>query len=102
MTKPNILGISGSLRRESFNTALLNSLVHDLADDINLTVQTLNDIPPFNQDDEGDPPAGVVALRDAIRAADGLLVSSPEYNHGVPGVLKNALDWASRPYGQSS
>lgn len=102
MTKPKILGISGSLRKASFNTAVLNSLTQDFAADIDLTVRTLEDIPLFSQDLEEDPPAGVVKLREEIKAADGLIISSPEYNYGAPGVLKNALDWASRPYGESS
>ena len=102
MAKPRILGISGSLRRESFNTAVLNTVKEALADKIDMTLHPLGDIPLFNQDDEGDPAKSVTALRDAIRNADALIVSSPEYNHSTSGVLKNALDWASRPFGQSS
>ena len=102
MNRPNILGVSGSLRAGSFNTSVLNSLVQDFASDMDLSVRTLEDIPLFNQDLEDDVPASVLQLREQFRAADGLIISSPEYNYGIPGVLKNALDWASRPYGQSS
>lgn len=100
MTK--ILAISGSLRRESFNTAILKTLGEGL-EGVDFEIFPLNDVPLYDQDlDTATPPAAVAALRQAIRAADGLIVSSPEYNYGISGVLKNALDWASRPYGQSA
>jgi chromate reductase len=62
----------------------------------------LGSIPPFNQDEENDPPEAVARLKQAVRAADGILFVTPEYNYSVPGVLKNAIDWASRPYGDSA
>jgi chromate reductase len=93
----NLLGVSGSLRAASFNTALLCAS-QDLAPaGVTITLFGLHDLPLFNQDveDQGDPPA-VTAWKDAIRGADGLLLASPEYNGGITGVLKNAIDWASR------
>ena len=93
----NILGISGSLRRDSFNTALLRAAGRLLPDDMTLTLRLLHDIPLYDGDVEAQGlPASVVAFREAIRSADGLLVASPEYNNSIPGVLKNAVDWASR------
>ncbi|MBU6248182.1 MAG: NAD(P)H-dependent oxidoreductase [Xanthomonadaceae bacterium] len=92
-----LLGISGSLRRASFNTALLHAAAELLPSGHTLVIHDLHGLPLFDQDveDEGDP-AEVVALKDAIAAADGLLLASPEYNGGITGVLKNAIDWASR------
>ena len=93
-----LLGISGSMRRESNNTAVLRTLQMSMPPGIGLSVVTLDDIPPYNQDVElcGVPP-GVQRLKSAIEASDGIILCSPEYNHGMPGVLKNALDWVSRP-----
>ena len=95
-----ILGISGSLRRDSHNTRLLAAAAELLPDDAELTVWTgLRDVPPFDQDDEaGPPPEAVAELRDALADADAVLIATPEYNGSVPGQLKNALDWASRPH----
>ncbi len=93
----NILGISGSLRQASFNTALLHA-AHELAPaGMNITLHRLHDLPLFDQDveEQGDP-APVTALKQAIDVADGLLLACPEYNGGITGVLKNAVDWASR------
>ncbi|GLC95468.1 NAD(P)H-dependent FMN reductase [Cupriavidus sp. TA19] len=93
-----LLGISGSMRRESNNTAVLRTLQMSMPAGIGFSVVTLDDIPPYNQDVElcGVPP-GVQRLKSAIEASDGIILCSPEYNHGMPGVLKNALDWVSRP-----
>ena len=103
MNRPRLLGISGSLRRESYGTAVLASLAEAIAPDAELVLHPLNDVPLYDQDlDDETPPAGVAALRRAIIDADGVIVVSPEYNYGMSGVLKNALDWASRPYGQSA
>jgi len=94
-----VLGISGSLRNASLNSALLRAAV-DLAP-ATMRVEVfdgLRDVPPYDGDlDTDTPPTAVARLRHAIGSADALLLSSPEYNYGVPGVLKNALDWASRP-----
>ncbi len=92
-----LLAISGSLRRESHNTAVARSLAQTARPGIAIEVLTLEEVPLYNADRDDPPPAGVAALREAIAAADGLIVVSPEYNYGIPGVVKNALDWASRP-----
>jgi chromate reductase len=97
-----ILGLSGSLRRESHNSRLLRAAGTLLPAGSELVVfDRLGEIPPFNEDHEQDPPASVVAFKQAIAEADGLLIASPEYNHSIPGVLKNALDWASRPIAET-
>jgi chromate reductase len=99
MNEITVLAMSGSLRRASHNTALLRAAQRNGPPGLSIDLYTgLADLPPYNQDHDGDhPPEPVVNLRAAIAAADGLLIASPEYNHSVPGVLKNALDWASRP-----
>ena len=103
MNKPiNILGIAGSLRRQSYNRSALRAAQQLAPSGVNLTIFELDDIPGFNQDDEQNPPAKVVELKQQIRAADALLFVTPEYNYSVPGVLKNAIDWASRPYGDNA
>jgi chromate reductase len=94
-----VCGIAGSLRRGSYNRALLRAAVALAPDGMQIAVfDRLRDVPPYDADVEaaGDPEP-VVALKAAIRDADALLVVTPEYNYGVPGVLKNAIDWASRP-----
>ena len=102
MTKPRLLGISGSLRKASTNTAILKALAEAVAHRATLEIFPLNDIPLYDQDIDVDPlPASILAFRDAIAAADGVVIASPEYNYGMSGVLKNALDWASRPYGKA-
>ncbi len=95
---PTLLGLSGSLRAASHNTAVLHCLPALLAGRASLQVMTLNELPPYNADLDGDAmPAPVKVFKQAIAAADALVICSPEYNWGIPGVLKNALDWASRP-----
>jgi chromate reductase len=102
MSKPRLLGISGSLRKASTNTALLKALAETVADRAVLEIFPLNDIPLYDQDMDVEPPLpAVAAFREAIAKADGVVITSPEYNYGMSGVLKNALDWASRPYGKS-
>jgi chromate reductase len=95
-----ILGISGSLRRDSFNTRLLAAVAERLPDDVELVRwDGLAAVPPFSEDAEAAPaPAAVVELRAAIADADAVLFATPEYNGSVPGQLKNALDWVSRPH----
>jgi len=95
-----ILGISGSLRRDSHNTRLLRAAAEMLPPGAELELfDGLGDVPPYNEDVDVEPaPAGVERLRRAIADADALLISTPEYNASVPGVLKNAVDWASRPF----
>ena len=94
----NVVGFAGSLRRGSYNRALLRAATELAPPAIHIVIHELDGIPLYNGDVEaiGAPPS-VVQLRDAIRQADGLLIATPEYNHGVPGVLKNAIDWLSRP-----
>jgi len=94
-----ILGISGSLRRDSYNAALLRHAGKVFeAEGAQFDVYTgLREIPPFDEDEEVDAPQAVVSLRQAIAAADGVIFATPEYNSSIPGVLKNALDWVSRP-----
>ena len=97
-----ILGIAGSLRKQSYNRALLRA-AHELTpEDARMDIFELDGIPPFNQDDEATPPAKVADLKQQVRNADAILLVTPEYNYSVPGVLKNAIDWASRPYGDSA
>jgi chromate reductase len=99
-----VLGISGSLRRDSLNSALLRAAAERLPAGAELVrFERLAEVPPFNEDAEAAPaPSAVRELREAIRAADAVLIATPEYNHSLPGQLKNALDWASRPAGQSA
>ena len=93
-----ILGVSGSLRGGSYNTKLLRAAGELLLDEVDFEIwDGLKAVPPFDEDDEADPPAGVAELRDAIARADAILFATPEYNGSVPGQLKNAVDWASRP-----
>ena len=95
-----ILGISGSLRKDSHNTALLRAAAELLPPGVEFELfDGLRDVPPYDADEDapGLHAPGVVALKEAIERADAVLISTPEYNHSIPGVLKNALDWASRP-----
>ena len=93
-----LVAISGSIRRASNCTAVLRSLQPLLPPEVEVQLVPLDDIPPYNADLDGDtPPEPVARLKRAIAEADGLVLCSPEYNYGMPGVLKNAIDWASRP-----
>ena len=93
-----LLGISGSLRRHSYCTAILRTLGQTVAESATLEIFDLSSIPPYNEDEEGERlPQAVLDLRQAVEKCDGVVLASPEFNHGMPGVLKNALDWASRP-----
>jgi chromate reductase, NAD(P)H dehydrogenase (quinone) len=103
MSKPvRILGIAGSLRRESYNRAALRAATQLVPEGASIEIFELDGIPGFSQDEEQNPPAKVVELKRRIREADAILIVTPEYNYSVPGVLKNAIDWASRPYGDSA
>jgi chromate reductase len=99
-----ILGISGSLRRGSHNTALLRAAAKSLPSGVELEVyEGLADLPHYDADLDVDPaPESVARLREAIAEADGVLISTPEFNGSIPGALKNALDWASRPFPDNS
>lgn len=102
MSTYRIAVLVGSLRKDSFNRALANAVAALGPDDFTFDQVRLDDLPPYNQDTEQQPGDAVTRLRDTIRSADGLLFATPEYNRSVPGVLKNAIDHASRPYGQST
>jgi chromate reductase len=100
-----VLGISGSLRRDSYNSALLRAAAERLPGGVDfVSFDRLAEIPAYDADLEENAPApdAVEALRDAMREADAVLVATPEYNSSIPGALKNALDWASRPAGESA
>ena len=100
-----VLGISGSLRRDSLNSALLRAAAERLPGGAELVeFERLGEVPPYDEDVENHEPApdAVRALREAIREADAVLIATPEYSHSIPGQLKNALDWASRPAGKSA
>ena len=98
MVEPvHILGFAGSLRKNSYNKALLRIAVELMPKNAEFSAFDLEGIPPFNQDLETQPPGKVVDFKSSIRAADAILIATPEYNYSIPGVLKNAIDWASRP-----
>jgi len=97
-----ILGFAGSLRKGSYNKALLRAAMELLPKDTKLEIFDLEGIPPFNQDLETKMPEKVKEFKAKIRAADAILIATPEHNYSIPGVLKNAMDWASRPYGDNS
>jgi chromate reductase len=101
VTSIRIVGLPGSLRKASFSRAILLGLRNNLPEKVTLEICDLK-LPLYNEDDDRpDAPAEVQGLRDAIAESQGVVIVTPEYNHGIPGVLKNALDWVSRPFGKS-
>ncbi len=103
MNQPiRILGIAGSLRRQSYNRGVLTAAAELVPEGAAIEIFELDGIPGFNQDDEQNPHERVVEFKSRIRGADAVLFVTPEYNYSIPGVLKNAIDWASRPYGDSA
>ena len=98
----NIVTIAGSLRKDSFSLKIANELAKLAPDSLKLEVITPAGISFFNQDLEGAPPADWLSFRDKLQKSDGIIFVTPEYNRAIPGVLKNAIDVASRPYGKSS
>src|ERR687893_302926 len=103
MSKPiRILGIAGSLRRLSYNRSALRAAAELAPEGATVEIFELDGIPGFSEDDEQNPPDKVTELKMRIRQADAVLIVTPEYNYSIPGVLKNAIDWASRPYGDSA
>ena len=96
--KVKILGFVGSLRKDSYNKALMRAAVELTPENAEMEVFDLKEIPPFNQDFERDPPPSVKEFKAKIKTADALLITTPEYNYSIPGVLKNAMDAASRPH----
>lgn len=97
-----ILGIAGSLRQGSYNKSTLRAAIELAPAGAVIEEFDINGLPGFNQDDEQNPPEKVAELKRKIRESDAILFVTPEYNYSVPGVLKNAIDWASRPYGDSA
>ena len=101
-TPHNVVIIAGSIRKESFTLKIANALAKLAPDSLKPEVVTLNDISFFNQDLEANPPADWLAFREKLQKSNGVLIVTPEYNRSIPGVLKNAIDVGSRPYGKSS
>jgi chromate reductase, NAD(P)H dehydrogenase (quinone) len=98
-----VLGISGSLRRGSYNSELLRLAAESLPDGVELAVWAgLETLPAFDEDEESSPPLAVASFRDAVAESDAVLIATPEYNGSIPGALKNALDWGSRPRATSA
>lgn len=102
MAQYKIAVVVGSIRKDSFNKKLASALEKLFPADFSFTHVRIDDLPPYNQDDDGNPSAEVKRLKGEIKAAQGVLFVTPEYNRSIPGVLKNAIDHASRPYGQSA
>lgn len=102
MTTLNVLAIAGSLRKASFNRGILRAAQELAPSDMKIEIFDLNGIPAFNEDDEAKPVDTVAKFREKIAAADAVLIATPEYNYSIPGVLKNAIDWASRPPGKGA
>ncbi|MGC8537987.1 MAG: NADPH-dependent FMN reductase [Candidatus Micrarchaeia archaeon] len=102
--RTKILGIAGSLRRDSYNRALLRAIADMAPEGIKIEIYELDNIPLYNQDIDTpeNMPEGVRDFKKKIKEADAILFVTPEYNRSIPGVLKNAIDWASRPYGDNS
>ena len=100
--KLKILGFAGSLRKGSYNRAILRAALELLPPDVELEIFDLEGIPPYNMDLEGRMPDPVLEFKRRIRQADAILIATPEHNYSIPGVLKNAIDWASRPVGDNS
>ena len=102
MEKIIIAAIAGSLRKDSFNKAIINTAKKYAPENIEIEILDLNGIPLFNQDEENGIPESVKIFKEKIKKADAVLIATPEYDRSIPGVLKNAIDWASRPYGDNS
>ena len=103
MNKPiRILGIAGSVRQHSYNRGVLQAAAELVPEGVTLEIFDIADVPDFNLDKEQNPPAKIVELKKRIREADAILFATPEYNYSVPGVLKNVIDWVSRPYGDNA
>ena len=100
--KISILGFGGSLREGSYTRAMLNAAKYLVPQDAEIEIFDIKDIPVFNEDLLPDPPQAVKSFREKIKGADAILVSTPEYNYSVPGYLKNAIDWVSRPYSDNA
>lgn len=97
-----IIALSGSLRKDSFNTHLLHEVVKLAPEGMQIEIFDISTLPLYNQDLEQAFPAEAQKLKDAIKVADGIIIATPEHNRSIPSALKNAIDWASRPWGQNS
>ena len=103
MNEPlTILAFAGSLRKMSYNRALLRAAFESAPEDLKMEIFELDGIPSYNQDIESPLPEKVKEFKEKIKKADAILIVTPEYNYSMPGVLKNAIDWGSRPYGDNS
>jgi len=102
MAKPHVAIIVGSNRRDSINRKLAQALTKLGAKDFDARIVRIDDLPMFNQDNEGNLPAEVVRFKSEISSADGVLIVTPEHDRSIPAVLKNAVDWGARPYGKNS
>lgn len=102
MKKLKIVGLVGSLRQGSFNKALMDEAVKNCPPEAGIEIVGIGELPLFNQDQEMDLPSVVKDFKQKIKSADAILIASPEYNYSISGVLKNTIDWASRPYGDNS
>ena len=100
--KTKILAFAGSLRKGSYNKSLLRAALELSPEHARIEAFDLDGIPPFSEDSEKQPPAKIKDFKMKIRQADAILIATPEYNYSMPGVLKNAIDWASRPYGDNA
>ncbi|MCL5410938.1 MAG: NAD(P)H-dependent oxidoreductase [Patescibacteria group bacterium] len=100
--KIKILGVAGSLRKGSYNKMLLKEALRLAPKDVEINIFDIKDIPLFNQDLELNLPKSVINLKNKIKESDAILLVTPEYNYSIPGVLKNVIDWGSRPYGNNS
>ncbi|MCL4387800.1 NAD(P)H-dependent oxidoreductase [Candidatus Marsarchaeota archaeon] len=100
--KIKILAFAGSLRKDSYNKALIKAAKELAPENAEVEIFDLDGIPLYNQDNEPEMPEQVKLFKKKIKAADAVLIATPEYNRSIPGVLKNAIDWASRPYGDNS
>ncbi len=101
MNEVNFIGIAGSLRKGSFNRSLLQTAQSLFPKEVNIDILDIGNLPHFNEDLEEDFPEEAQRLKQRIENTDGIIVATPEYNRSVPGVLKNAIDWTSRPYGEN-
>ncbi|MHB0866001.1 MAG: NADPH-dependent FMN reductase [Minisyncoccota bacterium] len=97
-----IVALSGSLRKDSYNTMLVRAFAELASADMEIEMLNIGDLPLYSQDDETAYPPVAQAMKDKIASADGIIIVTPEYNRSIPGTLKNAIDWLSRPYGQNS
>lgn len=98
----HVLGIVGSLRKQSFNRSLMTAFVDQKPEGVTMEIADIGTLPFFNEDNEASFPPSAQDLKTQVESADVIIIATPEYNRSVPGVLKNAIDWLSRPYGKNS